>query len=173
MRLGLSIAAMLLLLAGCGDSDDGGGDKAAEPTTTPAETVTATVTESPTTICEPPSRQQASLLAFSWSLVVASHGASDHPKYAEEFFDYAAELSEDFEDGDCEGDPTADTASQLAYEASVVQAYSRIGGGQKNYANVVRVGNKLMEEMGTSSQFVPLTCTGQVDETPDCSVLTD
>ena len=173
MERGIIIGLCALSLAACGGGA-GTSDSEAEPgseTATATATTTATVTETATPKCDPPSVQSANLLAFSWSLVVASHGAPDHHELAESFFDSASEFAEDFEDGGCTGEP-AGSASYLAYTASVVNAQSLIGGGEvAAYRDVVETGNQLLTLMGSENQFIPVSCTGKVDQTPECTAL--
>jgi hypothetical protein len=171
----LLTSACLLALTACGGSSDA-SDKAdtsvssPSPNPTPSPTATVTVTEPTEPTCEMPAAQHGNVLALSWSLVVASRGAADHPELAEEFFDGASELAEQFEDGNCEGEP-ASTAAMLAYQASLVNAYALTGGGDDKYRETVRVGNQLLTQMGSDSQFIPITCTGKVGKTPECKAL--
>lgn len=172
MRRGiLGISACLLALAACGgNSDAADGTDTVSPSSASAPTATVTVTESAKPSCTPPSVQEANVLALSWSLVVASRGASDHTDMAESFFDDAEELAEEFEDGHCEG-AAASTAALLAYQASLVNAYALSGGGDAEYRETARVGNELLAQMGSDSQFIPPSCTGRVDETSECDAL--
>lgn len=175
MKRGLIIGLCALGLAACGGGNGSTGSEA-EPgsgseTPTATATATETVTETAAPDCDPPSVQSANLLALNWSLVVASRGAPDHHELAENFFDSASEFSEDFEDGDCTGEP-ADSASYLAYTASLVSAQSLIGGGDVTaYRDVVETGNQLLALMESGNQFIPVSCTGKVDQTPECTAL--
>lgn len=173
MKRGIIVGLCALSLSACGgggsasDSDDEPGPE----TSTVTATATATVTETAAPECDPPSVQSANLLALNWSLVVASRGAPDHHDLAEDFFDSASEFSEDFEDGGCAGEP-ADSASYLAYTASLVNAQSLIGGGDvAAYRDVVETGNQLLALMESDNQFIPVSCTGKVDQTPECTPL--
>ena len=170
MRISALIFALALTLSACGD--DGSSDEDSIASEPPTPTQVVTVTESVAPECEPPTVFDARLLAERWTLVVASYGARDHAHYAEEFFDGAEELSEEFEDGNCAGGPAV-TAAKLAYQASLVNAWSRLDGGEKYYAQAARVGNRLLEQMDAEdAQFISITCVGFVDEIPECRGLT-
>jgi hypothetical protein len=173
MKRGIIIGVCALSLASCGGGDSTSDSEAEPSSETSRATATATVTETETAApeCDPPSVQSANLLAFSWSLVVASRGAPDHQELAESFFDSASEFSEDFEDGGCTGEP-ADSASYLAYAASLVNAQSLIGGADVTaYRDVVETGNQLLALMESDNQFIPVSCTGKVDQTLECTAL--
>lgn len=166
--------ALLLATSACADN---GEQSPKTDGSSPSATATVTVTASqePTTAkCEVPGTTR--LLAATWELVVASKGASDHSRYVLEFADEVSELNEDLEDN-CEATQVMVAAAQLNFEASLLAFPHELtppGADSEpaQYAKAASSGNTLFQAAGSDdAKFIPLSCTGKVQETPECSGL--
>ena len=162
---------VVLALSSCGNGASSGAVKA------PGPSAPATATsESTEMACIDLQQSDFNLLTLGWSIVVASRGSSDHPRYVIGFLDSVSDLLERFKRGNCNGTDTMNKLLELNYAATVLATPYKIvpqsDPATDQYGDVEKVGNQLLKLVGsTGTKFIPITCTGKADKAPECTAL--
>ena len=165
------LIGVVLALSSCGNSASTSVDKS--PKSTASVETTSETTESE---CLLPQQPEFNLLASGWALVVASRGARDHTGLVLDFSDTVSDLLGKFKLGNCEGAEAMQEMLELSFDATVLATPFKITPsylpGIADYVAVADIGNRLLELVGnTRSKFIPITCTGKADKTPECTWL--
>jgi hypothetical protein len=121
------------------------------------------------------------LLAEQWSLVIAAKGESDEREMIKDFQDSLKhDVYQELDRADGCGEEAvaaADLQAETAFLAAGVIISSNTGGkppGDDQYDKVASKGNTLLDQMGVSgARFIKAKCHGHVDETTNCTALTE
>jgi hypothetical protein len=171
-------ALMATLLVGCGggtNTSARGGTSTLSPglATTQAPKSNASTTERR---CGASHARKLRALAADWQLVVASDGASHHPRYVIAFKKDVKRTYDAYEkEPVCKGTKVMILVSQLRFKASLLSlpfelSPARPASPDADYARAARLGNRLFKVAGiTRGHFIPMKCTGKVDKTPVCT----
>lgn len=113
------------------------------------------------------------IMADSWGSVIAAHGASDEADMVESFAGHAKSFYDDLKDVDSCTDEAV-LASEIAFQANLIllPVMNDLPANEEAYETIVKDGNDLLQAWGESdNQFIPLDCTGSVDDTDECTAL--